>query len=90
MPNGKPHDHPISDMLIHGMHPFPTDIEALLLDLYGPKGHAWDELGLAPFDWEEGTHLDAARELLRSLIASRGDPVARHRHIETYQGNTMG
>jgi hypothetical protein len=45
---------------------------------------------LAPFDWEEGTHLDAARELLRSLIATRGDPVARHRHIETYQASTMG
>jgi hypothetical protein len=30
MPNGTPGDHPLSDMLIHGLHPFPPQIESLL------------------------------------------------------------
>ena len=30
MPNGKEGDHPLSDMTIHGRHPFPIQIEDLL------------------------------------------------------------
>ena len=30
MPNGREGDHPLTDMRIHGRHPFPAEIEALL------------------------------------------------------------
>jgi len=33
MANGKPGDHPITDMLVHGMHPFPADIEQMVRKL---------------------------------------------------------
>lgn len=33
MPNGKLGDHPLTDMLVHGLHPFPADIEALLREI---------------------------------------------------------
>lgn len=31
MPNGRPGDNPLSDLTIHGAHPFPPDIEGMLL-----------------------------------------------------------
>jgi hypothetical protein len=33
MPNGKPGDHPITDLLHYRRHPFPEDIEALVWQL---------------------------------------------------------
>lgn len=33
MPNGKPGDSPLSDMLVHGLHPFPPDMETLLREV---------------------------------------------------------
>jgi hypothetical protein len=35
MPNGKPNDHPLTDLFAHGMHPFPEDMEGLILELKG-------------------------------------------------------
>jgi len=46
MPNGKPHANPLTDMIIHGMHPFPPDIENLLLRI--------DELGRRSDRWPLG------------------------------------
>ena len=34
MPNGKPHDHPVTDTVSHGLHPFPPDIEDLVQQLH--------------------------------------------------------
>lgn len=84
MPNGKPGDNPLSDLVVHGEHPFPRDIEKMLLRI--------DELGRGPrrwplgenwpfspreFDWARGKDLDGARRDLRDLIellaAGRGD-----------------
>ena len=86
MPNGKPHDNPLSDMIIHGMHPFPADLERLLrrIDELGrgpgrwPLGENWP-YSPREFDWERGQGLDEARRLLLNLIelleADRGDEV---------------
>ena len=49
MPNGKPGDNPLSDMMIHGAHRFPPDIEEMLrkIDSLGrgerkfPLGDNW-------------------------------------------------
>lgn len=86
MPNGKPHDNPLSDLTIHGKHPFPPDIEALLLriDELGRKPDRWPlganwPFSVLEFDWEQGKGLDEARELLRHFIAmleaGRGDEI---------------
>lgn len=34
MPNGKPGDDPITDLLVHGLHPFPLEVEPLLLEIF--------------------------------------------------------
>jgi hypothetical protein len=77
MPNGKPHDNPLSDMTVHGLHPFPPDIEALLwrVDELGkqhgyayPLGENWPFSDGREFDWERGESLDEARRDLTHLI----------------------
>jgi hypothetical protein len=77
MPNGKPGDHPITDMLIHGAHPFPADMEALLrkilaLDPGFPDGKRryldqveWDRRFL---DWRAGKNLDEGRTALKTVF----------------------
>ena len=84
--NGKPGDDPLSDLAVYGAHPFPPEIEPLLLRV--------DELGRAPGRWPlgenwpfspreqawvRGEDLDEARALLTNLIelleAGRGDEV---------------
>jgi hypothetical protein len=77
MPNGKPGDHPLTDMLIHGAHPFPPDMEALLREILAldpgfPDGKrryleqiAWDRRF---FDWEAGKDLDDGRRALRTVL----------------------
>jgi hypothetical protein len=86
MPNGKPGDNPLSDLIIHKAHPFPADIEDLLLkiDAIGrrpdrwPLGQNWP-FSPREFEWERGRDLDEARRLLRHLLimleAGRGDEV---------------
>jgi hypothetical protein len=85
VPNGKLHDNPLSDMTIHGKHPFPSDIEELLRrvdELSGPGryplGYHWP-FSPREFDWEKGKGLDEARKLLSNLIemleVGRGDEV---------------
>lgn len=86
MPNGKSHDNPLSDMTIHGMHPFPADIEKLLqrVDELGrgvgrrPLGENWP-YSPKEFVWERGENLDEARSLLMKLVEmlelGRGDEI---------------
>jgi hypothetical protein len=86
MPNGKHGDNPLSDLTIHGMHPFPADIEVLLrkIDALGgrpgryPLGENWP-FSPREFDWEQGRDLDGARRELAHLLSmleqGRGDEV---------------
>jgi hypothetical protein len=86
MPNGKPGDNPLTDLVVHGAHPFPPDIEAMLIEIdsLGRKagrralGENWP-FSLKEFDWERGENLDEARELLAYLLemlaAGRGDEI---------------
>ena len=77
IPNGKPGDDPLTDMFIHGEHPFPADMEAMLrqiraLDPLFPNGdrsHAdrvawWRRIG----DWARKLNLDEGREALRAVL----------------------
>jgi len=46
MPNGKPHDHPVTDTVSHGLHPFPPDIEDLVQQLHARNRRVqWPPLG---------------------------------------------
>ena len=84
MPNGKHGDSPLSDLTIHGQHPFPPDIEALLLrvDALGRKPERWPlgenwPFSAREFDWEKGRDLDAARRDLTHLISMPSDLTSR-------------
>lgn len=69
MPNGKIGDNPLSDLTIHKLHPFPKDIEEMILRLNELNPNNLNDLGLLPFDWEKGVNLDKAREILRQKLA---------------------
>jgi len=86
MPNGKPGDSPLTDMILHDSHPFPSDIEDLLrrIDAIGAKVGRWPlgenwPYGQRALDWAAGQDLDGARRDLRHLLAmleaGRGDEV---------------
>lgn len=78
MPNGKPGDHPLTDMLVHGLHPFPDDVERTLreilaLDPIFPDGkRRWLEQAewqRRLLDWERGLNLQEGREALEIVLA---------------------
>jgi len=78
MPNGKPGDHPLTDMLVHGKHPFPMNKETMLreilaLDPIFPDGQrpyvdqvAWERRFS---DWERGQELEDGRRALAAVLA---------------------
>ena len=57
------------NLLVHGLHPFPRDIETMLLNLHrlGPSS-ILDGIQGQAYDWEEGKNLDEARRLLRAML----------------------
>jgi hypothetical protein len=67
---GSPGDHPITDLLRYGKHPFPADIEALLrrINDLNPKALNGD-VALFAYDWEQGKNLTEGRQLLERLLA---------------------
>ncbi len=86
MPNGKPGDNPLSDLVVHGVHCFPLDIEDMLLrvDALGRRPGRWplgENWPFSPreFEWAQGKDLDGARRDLARLIAlleaGRGDEI---------------
>ena len=68
MANGKQGDNPLSDLFLYGDHPFPLDMEAMLLRLHKLNPRALDALGVQPFDWESGKNLKQGRQLLERLL----------------------
>ncbi|HEV3471395.1 MAG TPA: hypothetical protein VG148_18865 [Pyrinomonadaceae bacterium] len=84
--NGKHGDNPLSDLAVHGGHPFPRDVEELLLRIneLGRRSGRWplgENWPFSPreFDWAQGKDVDGARRLLGHLLAmleaGRGDEV---------------
>jgi hypothetical protein len=63
MPNGKPHDHPVTDTVFHGLHPFPPDVESLVLQVHARNPGVFNDLKWAPLEWEKGSHLAEATRL---------------------------
>ncbi len=76
MPNGKPGDHPITDMMVHGKHPFPPEIEELVRQLHEITPH-WYESGNRAevdawnkrfFEWERGEAIAEGLAVLRAKL----------------------
>ena len=82
MANGKRGDGPLSDMLIHGLHPFPADMEALLREVLrlqpkfpdGKRRYAEQLAWMRRFDdWERGQNLEEGRVALHQVLAELSD-----------------
>lgn len=63
----------LSDMLDHGEHSFPADIEDMIHRLNYLNPEALTELGQEPVFWAEGERLDEGRAMLKALLRKHGD-----------------
>jgi hypothetical protein len=68
MPDGKKHDHPFTDLLDWGLHPFPEDVEKLVVEIHRLNPQALWEFASDAFGWERGEHLRNARKRLRRRL----------------------
>lgn len=75
MPNGKIGDNPLTDMLIHGEHPFPADVEDMLRKLHALNPKLLHGFDMEPFDWQRGKNLKEGRELLKGMLARHAGSV---------------
>jgi len=80
----------MTDTVFHGLHPFPPDIEALVLAVHARNPRVFNDLAWAPLDWEEGRFLAEASRLLAGLVEHHGAPAACRRLLEEYRGATGG
>lgn len=69
MSMGSPGDSPITDLLVYGRQPFPSDIAKKIRNLSELAPNAIAELGADPFAWEEGKKLPEAHVKLDALLA---------------------
>ena len=67
MPNGRIHDNPLTDLFVHGRHPFPPDVEEMLVELRRLEPQSL-QFGGKEFAWEAGRDLDEGRAMLRALL----------------------
>ena len=68
MPNGKPGDHPRTDIFVHGLHPFPADIEAMIRELHSINPSLLEQIDTQMLLWESGKEYEVARKELQELI----------------------
>ncbi len=88
MANGKPHNHPVTDTVIYGLHPFPPDVEDLVRQVRARNPGVFNDLGWAPFEWEKGNHLMQARVLLKGLVEHHGHPEKCRQLVRAYEAAT--
>ncbi|MEO6876628.1 MAG: hypothetical protein ABI222_17575 [Opitutaceae bacterium] len=62
-------EHPIRELLLHGGHPFPEDMEAMIQRLHLKPGAISAEIAMDAYDWERGEQLERGRKKLRALCA---------------------
>ena len=77
MPNGNPGDHPITDLMKHGLHSMPEEIEELIKTLwelrspnFSPHDPVWDDIYMKASDWEQGRNVAEGKAHLEKRIAS--------------------
>jgi hypothetical protein len=70
MNQGGPGDHPLDDLIKWGKHPFPADMQTMILRLREVVPRYLDRVSSAEyFDWAAGRNLDVGRDHLRKLLA---------------------
>ena len=72
MSDERPKEHPIRELLLHGGHPFPPDMEEMIQRLHLKAGAITAEIAMDAYDWERGEQLDRGRKKLRALCALHG------------------
>lgn len=72
MTDPKAKDHPIRELLLLGRHPFPKDIEDMLLRLNLKPNAITAEIAMDAYDWERGEQLERGRKKLLALCALHG------------------
>ena len=72
MPNGKPGDHPLTDLVAHGLHLFPSDMEAMSLELHERRPEVLEGQEARLCAWESGEQLEEGRQWLRDRLAEAG------------------
>lgn len=72
MANGRPADHPFSDILIYGLHPLPADMEAMIKALGKANPDFEKQFTLEPFEWTRRKALKQGREQLHELCRKNG------------------
>ena len=65
-------DHPIRALFFQGKHPFPKDIEDMLLRLQTKQGAITTEIAMDAFDWERGERLELGRKKLTAMCTQHG------------------
>lgn len=88
MANGESDDHPLTDTVLYGFHPFPPDIEELLRQVHARNPGVFNDLGWAPFEWGKCSHLVQARVLLKGLVEHHGHPEKCRRLVRAYEAVT--
>ena len=81
MANGKPGDHPLTDLLHYGNSKLPPDLQQIVREIVEADPRAfhtpevlnermlgWQGSDAAWFDWEQGKRLDEARDFLTRLL----------------------
>ena len=79
MANGKPQDHPVTDTVIHGLHPFPPDLEDSVRQVHTRNPGVFNDLG---------NHVAAARVLLKGLLEHHGHPEMCRQFVRAYEAAT--
>jgi hypothetical protein len=92
VPNGAHGDHPITDLLIHGEHPFPTELEELVLKVHALNPDIIDSFPV--WDWAKGKGVEQGIADLKVVLdrypvegflcLDKLPSVKRHRHSLTY------
>lgn len=86
MPNGKYGDSPITDMIVHGDHPFPSDMESMIKQLYIIDQNLLHEIKYEEeLNWKKRKNLKQGREKLKLLLLKKGfdiDIIIRKHEVE--------
>ena len=69
MANERIKEHPIRELLFHGGHPFPPDMEDMIQRLQHKPGAISAEIAMDAYDWERGEALERGRKKLQALCA---------------------
>lgn len=65
-------EHPIRELLLRGRHPFPKDMEDMILRLNLKPNGITAEIAMDAYDWERGEQLERGRRKLHALCAALG------------------